>query len=344
MKKINWGIIGLGSVANKFADGFKYSSNANLLAASSLDNKKLKKFQKKFSINQNFLFSSYDELIRCKDVDIVYIALPHTYHFTWIIKCIENKKNVLTEKPATINLNQIQRIYTKLKKNKIFFTEGLMYRYSPYFKKVLEILKNGEIGQITSINSFYGFNSTADKKIFGITIKKPDLDNRLFNKKLGGGAILDLGSYPISLATMINKFVLNNKINYLKINNINKKIGLNNIDLNSQIDFTLNNKLLCNATVAIDKNLNTTKIYGKKGSMTLKDGFTPTNECVIEVKNKRNKKFFVNCGINIYSHEINEISAHLLKINQTKKINFPIIDILEIVENIKIIDKWVGYK
>ena len=344
MKKINWGIIGLGNIANKFADGFRHIPNSHLLAISSLNSGKLKSFQKKFSIDQKFLFSSYNDLINCKDIDIIYIALPHTHHFPWIIKCIKNNKNILTEKPATINLNQIQKIYTKLKKSNIFFSEGLMYRYSPYFKKVLKILKSGEIGQITSINSFYGFNSMADKKIFGISVKKPDLNNRLFNKKLGGGAILDLGSYPVSLATLINKFVLNNKINHLKINSINKKFGLNNIDLNSQIDFTLNNKLSCKATVALDINLNTTKIYGENGFMTLKDGFTPTNECIIEIKKKRNKKFSVNCGANIYAHEIREISKHLLKVKQKKKVSFPIIDILEIIENIKIIDKWVSYK
>ena len=344
MKKINWGIIGLGSIANKFADGFKYSQNANLLAISSLDNAKLKKFQKKFSINQKFLFSSYDDLIKCKDLDIIYIALPHTHHYPWIIQCIKNKKNILTEKPATINLNQIKKIYTKIKKTNIFFSEGLMYRYSPYFKKVLTLLKNGEIGKITSINSFYGFNNTAEKKLFGITIKKPDFNNRLFNKKLGGGAILDLGSYPISFATLINKFVLNNKINHLKINSINKKIGLSNIDLNSQIDFTLNGKLPFKATVAIDTNLNTTKIYGEKGIMTLKDGFAPKNKCIIEIEKKRNKKFLVNCGVNIYAHEIREISKYLLKVNQRKKMNFPLIDIKEIMENIKIIDKWLSYK
>jgi len=344
MKKINWGIIGLGKVANKFADGFRYSPNANLLAISSLNNVKLKKFQKKYSIDQKFLFSSYDDLIKCKEVDIIYIALPHTHHFPWIMKCIKRKKNVLTEKPATINLNQIEKIHTKLKKVNIFFSEGLMYRYSPYFKKVLNVLKNGEIGRVTSINSFYGFNITSDKKIFGITIKKADLNDRLFNKKLGGGAILDLGSYPISLATLINKFVLNNKKNHFKINHINKKIGLNRVDLNSQIDFTLNNMLLCKANVAIDTNLNTTKIYGEKGYLTLKDGFTPTNECIIEIKKKKKKKIFINCGANIYSHEINQISKHLLKVNQKEKVNISVIDILEIIENIKIIDKWVSYK
>lgn len=344
MKKINWGIIGLGKVANKFADGFKYSPNANLLAISSLNSEKLKKFKKKFSINPKFVFSSYDDLIRCKEIDIIYIALPHTHHFPWIIKCIKYKKNILTEKPATINLKQIQKIYMKLKKSNIFFSEGLMYRYSPYFKKALEILKKGDIGQITSINSFYGFNIVSDKKIFGITIKKANLKNRLFDKKLGGGSILDLGSYPVSLATLINRFVLNNKKNYFKIKNINKKIGLNNVDLNSQINFTLNDKLSCKANVALDKTLNTTIIYGKKGFMTLRDGYTPTNGCTIEVKKKKYKKFFVNCGQNIYSHEINQISKHLTKAKNIKKVNFPIIDILEIMENIKIIDKWVSYK
>ena len=103
MEKINWGIIGLGNIAHKFSEAFKDIENSKLLAAASKDKNKLNIFKEKYNFEGKFLFNNYEELIHCKDVDIIYIALPNFLHHKWIIKCIQNNKNVLVEKPATIN-------------------------------------------------------------------------------------------------------------------------------------------------------------------------------------------------------------------------------------------------
>ena len=88
MQKVNWGIIGLGKIALKFAKGFKNIDNAKLLGISSKDNEKLKKFKEDFKIENNFCFNNYENLLECKDIDIIYIALPNSLHHEWIIKCI----------------------------------------------------------------------------------------------------------------------------------------------------------------------------------------------------------------------------------------------------------------
>ena len=88
MQKVNWGIIGLGKIALKFAEGFKNIDNAKLLGISSKDNKKLKKFKEDLKIENNFCFNNYENLLECKDIDIIYIALPNSLHHEWIIKCI----------------------------------------------------------------------------------------------------------------------------------------------------------------------------------------------------------------------------------------------------------------
>ena len=88
MRKVNWGIVGLGNIAEKFADAFQFSKNAKLVAIASLNQKKINKFQDKFQVEEKYCFSSYEKLLSCSDVDIIYIALPNSLHHEWIIKCI----------------------------------------------------------------------------------------------------------------------------------------------------------------------------------------------------------------------------------------------------------------
>ena len=124
MKKVNWGIIGLGNIATKFADGFKNSENAQLIAISSNNSNKLKKFKEQFKINENYCFDDYNNLLKCSDVDIVYIALPNSLHYKWIIECIKNNKKVLVEKPATVNFFEIKNIKDFYYNNDVFFAEA----------------------------------------------------------------------------------------------------------------------------------------------------------------------------------------------------------------------------
>ena len=107
---VNWGIIGLGRIANEFASGFKGLSNAKLFSIASKTKENLIEFKKKFDIDEKYCFSNYEDLIACDKIDIIYIALPHNLHFDWIMKCLENNKKVITEKPATSSLNDIKTI------------------------------------------------------------------------------------------------------------------------------------------------------------------------------------------------------------------------------------------
>ena len=92
MKQVRWGIIGLGNIALKFAEGFQYTKNAKLFAISSRSESKLMTFKNKFKIDDNYCFSNYKNLLECKDLDIIYIALPHSLHYEWVMKSIEKKK------------------------------------------------------------------------------------------------------------------------------------------------------------------------------------------------------------------------------------------------------------
>ena len=225
MNKINWGIIGLGQVALKFAEAFKNIKNSRLIAVSSKNTNKLEHFKKKFQINEKYCFSTYEDLLENKDIDIVYIALPNSFHMEWIIKCIKNNKNILVEKPATINYAEIKNIKSHLDNKNLFFSEGFMYLHHPQILKVISLIKENIIGKPISMNSSYGINLLT-KKFFFVFEKKKKIDkkNRLFNKELGGGAILDLGCYPLSLSVIIAKLIGNFSYENIKI--LKKKINI----------------------------------------------------------------------------------------------------------------------
>ena len=135
MKKVNWGIIGLGAIALQFANGFKFSNSAKLLSIASRDLDKVKRFQKRFKIDNDYCFNDYESLLENNDIDIVYIALPTSLHHEWICKSLEKKKKVLVEKPATMNALEIIDIKKKYFSDEIFFSEAFMYMYHPQIKQ-----------------------------------------------------------------------------------------------------------------------------------------------------------------------------------------------------------------
>ena len=173
MRKINWGIIGLGNMANLHLTSLKKLDNCILKGIASKNFQKLENFKNKANIENLFCFSNYEDLIKCSEIDIIYIALPNSYHYEWIDKCIDYEKHILVEKPVTENFFQIEKIKNKLieKKSKVLIYEGFMYKYHPHIKKVLELVNNNEIGEITKIVSRFGTDLLTKKK-FGFFKKK----------------------------------------------------------------------------------------------------------------------------------------------------------------------------
>ena len=345
MKQVRWGIIGLGNIALKFSEGFQYTKNAKLFAISSRSESKLMTFKNKFKIDDNYCFSNYENLLECKDLDIIYIALPHSLHYRWVMKSIEKGKNILVEKPATLNFSQMENIKNNLKNKNIFFSEALMYRYHPQISKVIDLVKNKVIGNLVSMESFFGFDAIRKKKIFGIKLnklkKKPNRNNRLYNKELGGGAILDLGCYPVSFSILIASLI--SKFDFIKTKVLNKKkeIGPTGVDMNSFAELDFENNFRSTIGVSFTQNLgNKTKIIGTKGELILEDTWSPTNISSIQINGENKKVIEIKCHNNIYSYEIDILSRCILE--NKKEPNFPGMTINETLENMRILDEWLN--
>lgn len=186
LKKIKWGIIGCGNIANKFASDLALIEDAELLAVASRNIGKAKKFAKKHSAKT--AYGSYDQLFLDTNIDIVYVATPHTSHAELSIKAMEHGKHVLCEKPLSINKKEATAIIETSQRTRLFFMEALWTRFNPNLIAVKKRIDSGEIGEIKYINADFAFKS--DKS----------LDSRVMDLNLGGGAILDIGIYPAFLA------------------------------------------------------------------------------------------------------------------------------------------------
>ena len=342
MKQVKWGIIGLGSIASKFADGFQFTKNARLFAISSKNENKLLEFKNKFQIDKNFCFSNYESLLECKDLDVVYIALPHSFHHEWVIKSIEKKKNILVEKPATVNFSQMENIKNNLKNKNIFFSEAFMYRYHPQIPKIIDLLKNKIIGNLISMESFFGFDALARRKIFGVKFKKkPNKYDRLFSKELGGGAILDIGCYPVSFSILVASLISKIDFNRIEVLNKKKEIGPTGVDMNSLAELNFGNNFKSKVIASLTKNLGKkTKIIGTKGELIIEDTWSPTNISLINVIGKNKETIKIKCHNNIYAYEIDALSQCILE--NRKEPDFPGMTINETLENMKILDKWLN--
>lgn len=339
MQQVNWGIIGLGNIAKKFAESFKNIKNANLIGVASKNKNKIEKFQKKYEIEKKYCFESYEKLIKCEKIDIIYIALPNSLHYEWIIKCIENNKKILVEKPATLNFAQIEKIRNNYNIDNIFFAEGFIYRYHPQISKVIEILNSNTIGKLLSIETVFGFDIVHKKNLFGFKKeKKLNEENRLFNKSLGGGVILDLGCYPVSLSTLIAS--LNSKINYKKFEIISKKkeMGSTDVEIDAEAEIVFDAAFKCKVAASFLKNLGKqTKIIGTDGELTLRDTWH-AQPAQIDITGKKNQSIKLETNENIFFYEIKKISENILE-NKYKP-DFPGVSIQDTFINMKILDNW----
>jgi predicted dehydrogenase len=187
--RFRWGIIGLGSIANSFAKGLQSVPDADLVAVASRTQEKADAFGEKYGAQRRY--GSYEALAQDPDIDAVYIATPHSGHEADSILCLSAGKAVLCEKPFCINAAQATRMAEAARKNGVFLMEAMWTRFLPVIAKVRELVREGAIGELRLVEADFGFRAGVNP------------ESRLFNPALGGGGLLDVGVYTISLASML---------------------------------------------------------------------------------------------------------------------------------------------
>jgi len=183
-KVYNWGILAPGNIARKFATELQQLDNARVFAVGSRNAERAREFAENFGVER--IYDNYNELVADPDIDIIYIASPHALHAEHALLCLNHKKPVLCEKALGINQTEVERMVGSARENGVFFMEAFFTPHQPSYLEAKRIIESGELGKVKYIQGWFGFN-------------KAPYDNslRLMNPKLGGGALLDIGLYPV---------------------------------------------------------------------------------------------------------------------------------------------------
>ena len=185
MKKLKWGILGPGNIARDFAQALN-RVNGEVYAVASRNKERAEKFARENNVKK--AYGSYDEIIKDKDIDVVYIATPHSNHYEYIIKSLNNNKHVLCEKAITVNERELEEALKIARENNLVLEEAMTLFHMPLYEKVIKKINNADLGKVNMVQVSFG------------SFKEYDENNRFFNLDLAGGALLDIGTYALSFA------------------------------------------------------------------------------------------------------------------------------------------------
>lgn len=334
--KFQWGILGTGNIANVFANAINTSSTGTLAAVASRDGNASKKFADKYHAKK--FYSSYDELLNDSDIDIVYIALPHSLHAEWSIKAARAKKHVLCEKPSAINYRAAQAVISEAKHHDVFYMEAFMYRCHKQTKALIELIKNKIIGDVRLIEASFCYHAN-----FSVE----EIEQRKIN---GGGGILDVGCYPVSMVRLIAG--IENRIEAIMPMEVQ---GMGHVGIESEYDewavanLRFQGDILAQVSTAVSlEHRNDLRIFGSKGSIHVPSPWVPggagpgiTSIFVKETGSRDIREIKVEKNVGLYVQEIDTVAENIQH-KEAKEMSWQ-----DTLYNIKTLELWrnsVGVK
>ncbi|SDN66531.1 Gfo/Idh/MocA family protein [Acetanaerobacterium elongatum] len=254
MKKVRFGIIGTGGIAEKFAVSAAYVPEAEMVGAASRSLEKAQQFAQKFVIPK--AYGSYEALLRDDEIDAVYIATPHSHHKENCLAAIAHGKHILCEKPLVLTKANAEQVFAAAAEKGLFIMEAMWTRFIPTFVKAKEWVNAGRIGDIRLIQASLGFHAPEDP------------NSRLLSKDLAGGALYDLGVYLFELT---QEFTRGKRLAEVQSFSIPAATGVDGSDsiVFRHEDGTIA-QLFCSLLCDVE---NTAILYGEKGYIKLLPDF-----------------------------------------------------------------------
>jgi predicted dehydrogenase len=291
-RNYRWGILGPGRIAEKFCTAIDYVNGSEVYAVASRSMDKAKEFGAKF--NASKFYDSYDMLWKDDAVDIIYIATPHAFHHEHAMQCLQHKKAVLCEKPMSLCYQQSKEMTDAATANKVFLMEAMWTSCMPFIRKTRSLIDEDVIGPVQYISADFGFSSPVDA------------ESRLFNKTLGGGSLLDVGIYPLYLATSI----LGEPTTIKAVS----KLSVTGVDeyMNMVLQYSNGETAHLLSTI----NFNTpieAEIIGTKGKIKINNPWFKATDFSVHLNDGTIQNFSVPHLSNGFEHEITEVMRCLNK-------------------------------
>jgi predicted dehydrogenase len=290
-KTWNWGILGPGKIAHKFVQDLQaHVPNARVHAVASRSIERAEAFAAQYQVPNSY--GSYQELLACPHLDIIYIATPHSQHYQNTLMCLHAGIPTLCEKAFAVNSKQLQEMVLLAQSKKVFLQEAIWTRFHPATKQVLEWIEQDKIGQIVHIAADFGF--------------KADLhpEGRLLNKQLTGGSLMDIGIYPLFISQLL-----------LGQPSALKAVGTfseTEVDLSCSMALQYANGATANLYSTILANTTCeAHIYGSKGKIKMHNRFHETKGITLEQEGKEPITLETERLGHGYSYEIADVQRCL---------------------------------
>lgn len=288
--KIKWGILGTGKIAHKFTADLLLVQQAELTAVASRSIEKAARFGAEFHSAK--YYGTYLELANDPEIDVVYIATPHVFHCENTLMCLKAGKSVLCEKPLGMNAREVGAMIREAKSSNLFLMEALWTRFIPATEKLIEVIEKGVIGEITNLQSDFGYAAGYDP------------NGRLFNKVLGGGALLDIGIYPVYLSLLLMGMPAT-----IRATAVFTDSG---VDASCTIQFGYENGAHADLEATLQENTPIEAlIKGTKGSIKMHKRFHHTEKLTVTEFGKSSEILNIPYHGNGYFHEIEEVISCL---------------------------------
>ena len=319
---LNWGIIAPGRVAHRFAQDLSLTDGARLYAVASRSQERAKTFADMYGAAH--AYGSYEEILSCPDLDIVYIASPHSGHYEHTRMCLTKGIPVLCEKPLAMNLAQARDMVATARSSGTFLMEAIWTRFIPLFEETLQLLQEGILGEIMTVRADFGFRALSPAT------------HRVFNKALGGGSLLEAGVYPVFLALLLLG----------KPERIQAAAVLGETGVDESCAVLLEcpgGKLAILDSSAVTKTGTEAFIYGEKGTVHLYDRLQRPTQRSIHFYEKASEHRTLQQTGSGYCHEIMEV-GDLLRAGKLESDKLPLDFSLLLMETLDAIRKEAGIR
>ena len=296
MAVTRWGILGCGRIAKKFAADLQYVDGSELIALASRSIDTSTKFAQEFPARH--ILGSYEALVKNDEVDAIYIATPHAMHHEHTLLCLNHGKAVLCEKAFALNSRQVSEMIETATKKDVFLMEALWTKFVPHYKTTMQMVKDGTLGDIQSMQVNFGFITDAS---FPERLNKPEL---------GGGSLMDIGIYNVFMTMSVL-----GEPDEIEARMITNEYG---VDAQMSVTFYYNNGAVAQLLSSFLTNLSTAaEINGDKGRLRLASRFYEPISTAIEyypdrADNKKTIEFDKEPGWG-YQHQIRHVQDCLQK-------------------------------
>lgn len=325
-RPLRWGILSTGKIAHTFARALAKSQTGTLTAVASRTLPAAAQFAVEYGVQR--AHGSYEALLDDPEVDVVYIATPHPAHEEWSVAAARAKKHVLCEKPLGMNHAEVSRTVNAAREHDVFLMEAFMYRCHPQTRRLVSLLRSGTLGRVKGIAATFGFDGVFPA------------GSRITANELGGGGILDVGCYPVSMARLVAGVANGGTFaEPLELHALGH-LGATNIDEYTAAIAKFPGEIVAQLSTSVQLwQDNVVRIFGSEGRLLLRQPWHPArdsdfSEIVIERPGREPEVLRVDAEYSAYGYEIDAVAA---QIEQREAAEMSLADSLG---NAAMLDRW----